>query len=402
VAFHTGYLKANYPAEYMASVLTHNMNDIKKVTFFMEECKRMGIPVLGPDVNESSLKFTVNPKGEIRFGLGGMKGVGEGAVLEIINKRTEDGMYKHIFDLLKRVDLRSVNKKTLESLALGGAFDTFENAHRAVYFYQNGDDRTFLERAMKYAQTLKAQEESAQVSLFGENQEVSLPEPEIPTVPEWQNLMLLGKEKEVNGIYLSAHPLDDFKYELEMLCSHEVKSFSDLNGISEYTIAGIVTDVRHATTRKGKPFGIFTFEDFSGNHEFAVFGDEYLKIRPYLDLNMMLMIKGFVKRYTPWEGAQPRIEPKIKEIILLQDVMDQMGQSISLTLSLDDVNPQNIEVINDLVENNKGNKRLNFLIFDPEKPSRYVKMPSRNSGVVISKEFLDEVKEHSFLKMQLN
>lgn len=403
VAFHTGYLKANYPGEYMASVLTHNMNDIKKVTFFMEECKRMGIPVLGPDVNESQLKFTVNKEGAIRFGLGGMKGVGENAVIEIVRERGEQGAFQNIFDLLTRVDLRSVNKKTLESLALGGAFDGFKNEHRAIYFSQLGDERTFLERAMKYAQTLKLQEESAQVSLFGGEQEVSLPEPTLPEVAEWPRLMLLGKEKEVNGIYLSAHPLDDFKYELDYLCSHQTKSFADLNGISEFTIGGIITDVRHATTRKGKPFGVFVLEDFSGNHEFAMFGEEYLKLKPYLDLNVMLLFKGYVNRYTPsWEGAQMRIEPKIKEVILMQDAMEQLCNSLSLTIALDDVIPNNIDLINDLVENNKGNKRINFMIFDPEKPKVHVKMPSRNNGVDVNKEFLDALKEHSFLKMQLN
>ena len=403
VAFHTGYLKANYPGEYMASVLTHNMNDIKKVTFFMEECKRMGIPVLGPDVNESQLKFTVNQEGAIRFGLGGMKGVGENAVLEIVRERSDKGAFQNIFDLLTRVDLRSVNKKTLENLALGGAFDGFENEHRAIYFSQLGDERTFLERAMKYAQTLKAQEESAQVSLFGGEQEVSLPEPSLPEVPEWPRLMLLGKEKEVNGIYLSAHPLDDFKYELDYLCTHQTKSFADLNGISEFTIGGIITDVRHATTRKGKPFGVFVLEDFSGNHEFAMFGEEYLKLKPYLDLNVMLVFKGFVNRYTPsWEGAQMRVEPKIKEVILLQDAMEQLCNSVSITIALDDVIPDNIELVNDLVENNKGNKSINFLIFDPEKPKVHIKMPSRNNGVEVNKGFLDALKEHSFLKMQLN
>ncbi|MAN03222.1 MAG: DNA polymerase III subunit alpha [Owenweeksia sp.] len=403
VAFHTGYLKANYPAEYMASVLTHNMNDIKKVTFFMEECKRMGIPVLGPDVNESQLKFTVNAKGEIRFGLGGMKGVGEGAVMTIVNERLENGPYRNIFDLLKRVDLRAVNKKTLENLALGGAFDAFPNEHRAVYFYQNGDDRTFLERAMKYAQMLKAQEESSQVSLFGEAQEVSLPEPDIPVVAPWPRLMLLGKEKEVNGIYLSSHPLDDFKYELKMLCSHELRSFASFDGITDFTVGGIISDVRHATTRKGKPFGVFTLEDFSGNHEFALFGEEYLTFKPYLDTNVMLMVKGYINRYAPgWEGAQPRVEPKLKQVTLLQDVMEQMGQSVSLTIALNDVTRENIEVINDIVEKHKGKKRLNLMIFDPEKPKVNVKMPRRSSGVEISRELLDVLNETPFVKMQLN
>lgn len=403
VAFHTGYLKANYPAEYMASVLTHNMSDIKKVTFFMEECKRMDIPVLGPDVNESSLKFTVNNKGEVRFGLGGMKGVGENAVMEIVEKRQEEGAYKNIFDLLTRVDLRTVNRKTLENLALGGAFDSFANEHRAVYFYQNGDDRTFLERAMKYSQTLKAQEESAQVSLFGGAQEVSLPEPEIPQVNEWPRLMLLGKEKEINGIYLSSHPLDDFKFELKHLASHELRSFDNLEGINDFVIGGIVSEAKHLTTKNGKPFGRFVLEDYSGNYEFALFGDEYLKFKPYLETNVMVMIKGFINRYTPrWEGAQQRIEPKLKEVILLQDVMETQSQSLSVTMSLDEVVPKNIDSINELVENHRGSKRFNLLIFDPEKPKVSVKMPRRSSGVRISTELLQELEERSYLQFQLN
>ncbi len=403
VAFHTGYLKANYPAEFMASVLTHNMNDIKKVTFFMEECRRMGIDVLGPDVNESQLTFTVNDKGSIRFGLGGMKGVGESAVVALVHERKSNGAFKNIFDLLKRADLRAVNRKTLENLALGGAFDNFKGEHRALYFYQNGDERSFLEQAIRYAQNYKAQEESSQVSLFGGGQAVSLPEPAFPDVPEWPRLMLLGKEKEVNGIYISSHPLDDFRYEMQFLCSHQLADFSDLSRIGDFNVGGIITDAKHLMTRNGKPFGKFTLEDYSGNYEFALFGEEYLKFKAFMNENVMILIRGMVKRYQPrWEGAVERIEPSLKEVVLLQDVLEKMCQSISLKLPLDEVTQEHIDDINQLVDSYRGNKRVNFTIFDPEKEKINIQLPLRKSGVKVNKELLDEVLKRNYLQMSIH
>ena len=403
VAFHTGYLKANYPAEFMASVLTHNMNDIKKVTFFMEECRRMGIPVLGPDVNESQLKFTVNQEGAIRFGLGGMKGVGESAVIAVVNERVEKGPYQNIFDLLKRVDLRAVNRKTLENLALGGAFDNFEREHRALYFHQNGDERTFLEQAIRYAQNFKAQEESSQVSLFGEAQEVSLPEPEFPEVPEWPRLMLLGKEKEINGMYISSHPLDDFRYEMQFLCSHRLADFADLSRIGDFSIGGIITEAKHLMTRNGKPFGKFNLEDYSGNHEFVLFGEEYLKFKPFIEENVMVLIRGAVKRYTPrWEGAVERIEPSLRELVLLPDVLEKMCQSISIKMPLNELTEEHIDDINHLVDSYKGNKRLNFTIFDPDKEKINIQLPLRSKGLKVNRELLDELLKRNYLQMSIN
>lgn len=402
IAFHTGYLKAHYPAEYMASMLTHKMSDIKELTKYMEECRRMGIAVLGPDVNESDRNFTVNDKGEIRFGLSGMKGVGDNAVVAIAHERRENGPYKSIFDLLTRVDLRSVNRKTLENLALGGAFDCFENEHRAIYFYQNGDERTFLERAIKYAQTLKAQEESSQVSLFGGGAEVSLPEPEIPVVEEWPRMMLLGKEKEVNGMYISSHPLDDFKYEMQYLCNQELKALSDLTKVNDFVVGGIIIEAKHLTSRNGKPFGFFTLEDYSDSFEFKLFGEDYLKFKPFMETNMMVLIKGYVNRYTPrWEGAQERIDAKIKQISLLQDVMENSSQGISLELPIEAVNPENIEAINAIIAKYRGKKRLELQIFDPSKPRVNVKMPMKGQGVSINKNALDEFKALNFARFKL-
>ncbi len=403
VAFHTGYLKANYPAEYMASVLTHNMNDIKKVTFFMEECKRMGIAVLGPDVNESQFKFTVNDEGAIRFGLGGMKGVGEGAVMAIVNERLEEGSFKSFFDLLKRIDLRAVNRKTLENLALGGAFDGFQKVHRATFFHEGQDGKTFLERALRYAQMHKAQEESAQVSLFGESQDVAMPEPEVPVAQQWPRMLLLGKEKEVNGLYLSSHPLDDFKYEMAHVVSNQLSEFQQIERMNDFTVAGIISDSLHLTARSGKPFGRFTLEDYSGKHEFALFGDEYLKFKSFIETNLLVLIRGKVSRYTPrWEGASERVEAKIHQISLIQDALDRHAKGVELQVAIQDLSPENIEAINSLINEYQGEKSLNLVVYDAENPKINLRMPRRSkAGVSLSKQSLDAFKELNFVRMQL-
>ncbi|NNL61920.1 MAG: DNA polymerase III subunit alpha, partial [Flavobacteriaceae bacterium] len=215
IAYQTAYLKAHYPAEYMAAVLSNNMNDIKQVTFFMEECKRMKLNVLGPDVNESYYKFSVNKDNAIRFGMGAVKGVGAGAVKTIVATRKENGAYRSIFDMAKRIDLRAANKKAFENLANAGGFDCFADTHRAQYFQDDGDGITFLEKVIRYANKFQENENSAQVSLFGDASEVQIAEPEVPPCEEWGTMEKLAREKEVVGIYISGHPLDDFRIEMD-------------------------------------------------------------------------------------------------------------------------------------------------------------------------------------------
>lgn len=369
----------------------------------MEECKRMEIPVLGPDVNESQFKFTVNDGGAIRFGLGGMKGVGGAAVMAIVDERKSSGSFKTFFDLLKRIDLRAVNKKTVESLALGGAFDNFPRVHRATFFNEGQDGRTFLERALRYAQMHKAQEESAQVSLFGESAEVDMPEPEVPVVPAWPRMFLLGKEKEVNGLYLSSHPLDDFKYEMDHVVSNRLSEFQYMERMNDFTVAGIISDALHLTARSGKPFGRFTLEDYNGKHEFALFGDEYLKFKSYIETNLLVLIRGKVSRYTPrWEGAAERIEAKIHQISLIQDALDRHAKGVELRLAVQDVNPQNIEAINRLIKEHQGEKALNLIVFDAENPKINLRMPRRSkAGISLNKQSLDAFKALRFARMQL-
>src|SRR6056297_711069 len=296
IAYQTAYLKAHYPAEYMAAVLSNNMNDIKQVTFFMEECKRMKLDVLGPDVNESFYKFSVNKDYAVRFGMGAIKGVGSGAVATIVeNRKTEAGPYKSIFDMAKRIDLRSANKKAFENLALAGGFDGFGDTHRAQYFHDDGDGITFLEKVIKYAAKFQENENSSQVSLFGEASEVQIPEPVVPPCEEWGTMEKLRREREVVGIYISGHPLDDFRYEMDYFCNSKLGEFNDLERCvnRDLTFGGVISDVQHRVSKMGKGWAMFSVEDYTDTYEFRMFGEEYLKFRHFLVPNSFVHIKIF-------------------------------------------------------------------------------------------------------------
>jgi DNA polymerase III subunit alpha len=388
VAFQTGYLKANYPAEYMAAVMTNNMNDIKKITFFMEECRRMGTPVLGPDVNESTYKFAVNKNGEIRFGLGAVKGVGEGAVEAIVNERKENGNYTSIFDVTKRVDLRAANKRTFENMALAGGFDSFEGVHRAVYFSDTGDGMTFMEKALKFGSTHQEALNSSQVSLFGEASEVDMPEPEIPRATEWGTMEKLSKEKEVVGIYLSGHPLDDFKFEMEQFCNLTVKElhhFENLKGRKELKMAGIVTEVAHRMTKNGKPFGILTLEDYQDAYKFFMFGEEYVKFKGYLNQGWFLYVVGSIE---PGKWDKTKLEFKFKTVELLADVKEKMTKSITLDVNIDEVSEDFIQQIDTIVNGNNGNCKFSLNLID-RKEKNTVLLTSRSKKITLTDEVLD-------------
>ncbi len=404
IAYQTAYLKAHYPAEYMASVLSNNMSDIKSVTFFMEECKRMQISVLGPDVNESQFKFTVNDEGAIRFGLGGMKGVGENAVEAIVSERTEEGKYTHLFDLLKRIDLRVVNKKTLESLALGGAFDNLDSDNRAVYFHEEGDGRTFLEKAIKYSANMKANEDSSQVSLFGEASDVQIPEPPLPTPEPWPRLYALKKEKEVNGMYLSSHPLDDFKDELMSFCNTSLDKMAYLDSMigKEIAVAGIVINAQERMTRTGKTFGVFTLEDYTDAHEFALWNEDYLKFKHFLVPDQMLFVRVKIGQ-TVWEkdGVETRrIKLTFIEISQLHDLMDKMSSGIEVTMSLRDLDEYTIDRLEEITKAHPGKKKVRVNIVDSTARIN-VAMRSRGIRVDVTKALMDELKADDRWKVKI-
>lgn len=369
VAYQTAYFKAHYPAEYMAAVLSNNMNDIKQVTFFMEECKRMGLSVLGPDVNESFYKFTVNENYQVRFGIGAIKGVGEGAVNTIIANR-KDGKYRSIFDLAKRVDLRAANKKAFENLALAGGFDCFEDTHRAQYFHTEGDGITFLEKAVKYGAKYQENENSAQVSLFGESSEVQIPEPVIPSCEEWTTMEKLAKEKMVVGIYISGHPLDDFKFEMKYFCNVGLGQMNDLNALVGKTVnfAGMISNVQFKTSAKGKDWAIFTVEGYEESKDFRVFNEDFLKFRHFFLVNQFLYFKvkiteGFVNKETQQVG-EPRLQ--FLEMKLLNEVISSYAKKLILELNIKSLNDHDVMELQEVFRNYPGNKSVTFELFELE------------------------------------
>lgn len=389
IAYQTAYLKAHYPAEYMAAVLSNNMNDIKQVTFFMEECKRMGLNVLGPDVNESFLKFTVNDQGAIRFGMGAVKGVGSSAVETIVENR-KDGKYKSVFDLAKRIDLRSANKKAFENLALAGGFDSFDT-HRAQYFHDEGDGVMFIEKVIRYAARYQETQNSSQVSLFGDASEVQIPEPEVPPCEEWGTMKKLKQEKDVVGVYISGHPLDDFRVEMKTFTNCKVSDFYQLeNHIErEMCFGGVVSDVQHRESKAGKGWAIFTIEDYDDSYEFKIFGEDYLRWRHLLVPNSFIFCRvkvseGWIDRKTGKRG-DPRLQ--YVNMQLLHDVLQKYSEKLTLTIPLEEIKTDRIGTLIDLISAHKGNVDLYIVVYE-EKEKIQLSMASRKYKVAISNELL--------------
>ncbi len=369
IAYQTAYLKANYPAEYMAAVLSNNMSDIKQVSFFMEECKRMGLKVLGPDVNESFYKFTVNDDYAVRFGIGAVKGVGMGAVETIVENR-KSGKYKSIFDLTKRIDLRAANKKALENLALAGGFDSFIGTTRAQYFHIDTDGITFYEKAIRYGAKFQENENSSQVSLFGESSDVQIAEPIVPPCEDWTTMEKLAKEKEVVGIYISGHPLDDFRFEMKYFCNSKLESLKDLNQHlnKNLTFGGIITNVQHRIAKNGKGWALFQLEGYDESYEFKIFGEEYMKNRHYLIPNSFTYIKilvkeGWADRETGKKG-DPRLQ--FSEFKMLQDVFENFAKKLCILLDVKDLNAEFISKLNAVFQANKGDNTVTFDVLELE------------------------------------
>ncbi|WP_242084191.1 DNA polymerase III subunit alpha [Aestuariivivens sediminis] len=396
IAYQTAYLKAHYPAEYMAAVLSNNMNDIKQVTFFMEECKRMKLNVLGPDVNESYYKFSVNQDNAVRFGMGAIKGVGQGAVRTIVENRKKDGHYKSIFDLAKRIDLRAANKKAFENLALAGGFDCFKSTHRAQYFHDDGDGITFLEKAIKYGAKHQENENSAQVSLFGDASEVQIAEPQVPPCEEWGTMEKLGKEREVVGIYISGHPLDDFKTEMNAFCNATVALFNNLEPYinRELVFGGVVTDVQHRVSKQGKGWALFTVEDYNDSFEFRIFGEEYLKFRHFLMKNNFVFVKTFVREGWINKDTGKRSEPRLQfnNFQLLHDVMETYAKKISIQVDIDDLKKEKIMALKALIKMHPGNQVLHFMVYDNQEKIKLT-MSSRKQKVKVCQELITELEE---------
>ena len=398
IAYQTAYLKAHYPAEYMAAVLSNNMNDIKSVSFFMDECKRAGIEVLSPDINESFYKFAVNKQGAIRFGMGAIKGVGANAVEAIVSERKKKGNYKSIFDVAKRVDLRAATKKAFDGLILAGAFDSFANTNRSQYFELDERGVTFIEKAIRFGSKFQENANSAQVSLFGETSEIQFEEPVIPECDPWNIMEKLAKEKEVIGMYISGHPLDDYRTEIKNFCNAPIHVFNNLSELlnKDLAIGGIVTDVQHRISKNGKGWAAFSIEDYSDAHEFRMFGEDYLKFKHFLIPNSFLHIKLSVR--PGWKEGDTRIQ--FNSIQMLQDVLETLANKLTLQLTVLELDDEKIHSIEEIVKQYKGKDHLNFVVYDMEEQLK-LHMPSRTSKVKISQELLT-VLDTKDLKYKLN
>ena len=400
VAFQTGYLKANFPAEYMAAVLSRNISDIKKITIFMDETKRMGMAVLGPDINESNVKFTVNKDGNIRFGLGAIKGVGESAVLQLIDEREKNGPYKDIYDLSERVNLNSLNKKNLEAMAVAGAFDCFQNLTRAQYFSLDTKGSSFIESLIRYGNNAKNMKNSTQQSLFGQGGGFEILKPEPSACPDWPKLEKLNREKDVIGIYLSSHPLDDFRLEINTFTTTTLAELQNLREFfdKDVIVAGMVTDVKTGISKNGKPYGSFTIQDYTDSFRFMMFDKDYVEHSKFFTIGFYLLVKGRVqkKRYN-----EDELELKIKSINLLSSVKDELVKSVAIIVKVEEASSALMEELLDLAKENKGDTELKFIFYDKEEKVS-LQMFSRTLKVRLNNEFVAFLEDHPSIDFKVN
>lgn len=413
VAYQTAYLKAHYPSEYMAAVL-NNAGDITKITFFMDECKQMGVPVLGPDVNESEYTFTVNKKGEIRFGLGGIKGLGERCAESIIQERTANGVYATLYDFARRSSWKHVNKKSYEVLAYSGALDTF-GFSRSQYF-ELGTNVTMsgVERLVRYCYAHQKERDDFQQSLFGGGVDQTAMEPTLPEVEEWGLIEKLKYEKEVIGIYLTGHPLDDYRVELDNFCNLQVSHIKWLEQLKQGTpsaedveelkkiqgrelqLGALVSKVQERISKSGKPFAIIEIEDYTDTAEFALFGEDYIKFKQYLEVGYFVYIQGTMQKRYQQEGT---LELKITQMSLLADVREKKAKQLTLHLALHDIRHNIIETLCQILEQdstiypNKTCQVKILVYYQDEKEKMNIEMRSKTTRIYLSNELLQELQK---------
>ena len=391
IAFHTAYLKANYPAEFMAAVLTNNMSDIKKVEFFMEECRRMGIKVLGPDMNESLAGFSVNSEGAIRFGLAAVKGVGESAVNHITGERKSGGVFSSATDLVSRVDSKTINKRTIESLVKAGAFDCFPEAHRAQYFAADPSGKTGIEILMRISGGQARQDDQAQMNIFGESVQPETAKVAMPECKPWEGMDLLANEKEVTGIYLTSHPLDAFRLEIASFCNSTLTALNqkELHTDRELKIAALITSSTHKTGKNNKPYGVLELEDYTDKARLFLFSDDYVKFKAYMVPGWFLFIHGKVVSHTFKPGE---FDFRIIRVELLGDLREKLARSITLNIPENAIDEDFVQKLSDISRKHKGKCKLILNLLD-KKGSDSLSLVSRNSMVNVSDDFLSEISE---------
>ncbi|MDR2389390.1 MAG: DNA polymerase III subunit alpha [Tannerellaceae bacterium] len=399
VAYQTAYLKANYPSEYMAALLSRSLSNLTEITRFMDEAKRMGIQVLGPDVNESTLKFSVNPSGDIRFGLGAIKGVGESVAVHIIRERDRGGAYRDLFDFVERVNLGVCNRKNMEALALAGAFDNL-NIRREQFFADAGRGEIFLEVVMRYGTKYQIDKATSANSLFGDEDFAIRVKPEAPVCESWSDLERLNKEKDLIGIYLSAHPLDEYRIILTHVCNTGVAELNrpeDLPG-RELLLGGIVTDTREGITKKGSPYGVMKLEDYTGNAEIALFGNEYVDYSKYLKPGMYLLIWA---RVEPHRWKEGEVELRIGDIRLLTQEKDRMIEKIHIRIPIRALDEALINELSTLIKHHPGQSLLYFKVTDEENHIA-LNLFSPDVRLNVTKELIGFLQETEYIDFEIN
>ena len=405
VAYQTAYLKAHYPSEFMAAVL-NNAGSLEKITFFMEECKRMGLKVLGPDVNESRKGFAVNKKGEIRFGLGGLKGVGEAAVESLIEERDKNGSFSTVFDMIKRVNQRTVNKKTLESLAYAGAFDCFTQLHRAQYFYiPDGDTTTGLEKISHYGHVCDTQSQTSTNTLFGDLSEtMQVQEPKIPECAHWPLVVQLDHEKEVTGIFLSGHPLDDYQFEMEHYGIAKISYVNEyreqdkekISSNATFKVMALVSEANHRIAKSGNKYGSFVIEDYSGKMELMLFSEDYMRYSSLLQLGATVYITGYFRQRYNGE-----FDFRVNSVSLAESVKKNLTKKIAIHLPAPDVTGDMIRFVQKNLKTYRGGATLFIGISDPAEDIQ-VELFTSGKGFEMNNEMIDYLADKHSWKVKVD
>ncbi|MCK9452364.1 MAG: DNA polymerase III subunit alpha [Bacteroidales bacterium] len=401
IAFQTAYLKANYPAEFMASVLSNNIGDIKQVTFFIDECRRMKIKVLGPDVNESVYKFTVNDKGEIRFGLGAVKNLGEAAVASILEERKKNGLYKSVFDFLSRSNLRQVNKRSIEAMATSGAFDSFENIHRAVFFFrEENENQTFLEKAIKIANQANEAKNSPQFDLFGGEVGVETVELTIPQCEPWSKMRELQMELDSVGFYISAHPLDMFRIPIRFFATTHIQQvkekMEEMKG-AKVSFAGQIMSVEHLSSKAGKPYGRFRIEDHSDTMDLVAFSETYLKIKHLLDVGTFVLLHGSPQ---PSFRDSEQLELKVIDMQLLDNLLENTSKEVNLKIKVDEMTENEMQDLITLIKSSPGKQSFSVRLIDQESRLACSLKPSKLR--INAQDVLMELDKLPYVEFELN
>lgn len=401
VSYQTAYLKAHHPAEYMAAVMSRNLDNITEITKLMDECRAMGIPTLGPDVNESRQKFSANKKGEIRFGISAIKGVGGAAADAIIDEREKNGPYKDVFDFMQRVNLGAVNRKGVESLVLSGAFDGFGAMKREDFFATNAKGEAFIDTLVRYGQTYQAEQMQMRNSLFGGDNEVAIATPPIIKGERWSDIERLNRERDLVGIYLSAHPLDEYKIVLDNLCNthcSELADVSALSGRESVVIGGIVTAIKSKFTKTGKPCGFVTIEDFAGSGELAMFGEEWGRWSGMFKEGCAVYITAKCQqRYRDSKFFDLRIQ----NIEYLQTIKDKAIDRITISLSADLLDEKVVEELNEIICDNPGQTKLFFRLHD-SRGKNHVLLRSQNRTVDVKRNLIAYIEQTPALDYKIN